>query len=329
MQEIYPLKFKSIYKERIWGGQNLVRRFNKDLPPEQKIGESWELSTVEDHYSVVTNGFLAGNDLQEIIEIYMGDLLGENAYEKFGDEFPLLFKLIDAQDILSLQVHPDDQSAKKRHQAYGKSEMWYIIDAEPGSKIINGFSEDINEAVFLQKLTDGTLHEVLQEVEVKAGDVFYIPAGRIHAIGKGILLAEIQQSSDVTYRIYDWGRTDSQGKSRELHTDLALSVIDYQASPDPHSKYQSVPNKSVNLVKCEKFITNLIQLNGQIHRDFEWIDSFVVYFCIAGNLILKYPEGEEKISAGECLLIPANVRDLYLESKEESTILEVYLPENE
>lgn len=327
MQEIYPLKFKSIFKERIWGGQNLARQFKKALPAEKLIGESWELSTVEDNYSELKNGFLAGNNLQEMIEIYMGDLLGEQAYEKFGDEFPLLFKLIDAQDILSLQVHPDDQTARKRHQAYGKSEMWYVIDAEPGSKIINGFSEDINEEIFVRKLNDGTLSEVLQEIEVKAGDVFYIPAGRIHAIGKGILLAEIQQSSDVTYRIYDWGRTDSQGKSRELHTDLALSVIDYKACTNPFSHYRPIQNKSVNLVNCEKFITNLIMLDSEIHRDFEWVDSFVVYFCIEGEVILTYPEGEETINAGECLLIPASIRDLYLKSTKPSKILEVYLPE--
>lgn len=327
MQEIYPLKFESIFQERIWGGQKLSSHFNKTLADKQLIGESWELSTVEENYSEVVNGFLSGNDLKEIIEVYMGDLLGEQCYEKFGDEFPLLFKLIDAQDILSLQVHPDDQTAKKLHRAYGKSEMWYIIDAEPGSKIINGFSEDINEDIFVRKLHDGTLSEVLQEIEVKAGDVFYIPAGRIHAIGKGILLAEIQQSSDVTYRIYDWGRTDSQGKSRELHTDLALSVIDYQACTEPFSQYQAVSDKSVNLVKCDKFITNLIQLNDTIHRDFEWIDSFVVYFCIEGEVILTYPEGKEKIKAGECLLIPATIRDLHLKAIKPSKILEVYLPE--
>lgn len=327
MNALYPLKFKSQYKERIWGGNRLASLFQKNLPQGSKIGESWELSTVEDSSSIIENGYLQGNDLLEIIPLYMGDLMGDQVYERFGDEFPLLFKLIDAEDVLSVQVHPDDSVSKKRHSAYGKNEMWYVIDAEKDSILYNGFNKNLSKEEFLQRLEDGTVEEDLQAVPVKPGDVFYIPAGRIHAIGKGIVLAEIQQSSDVTYRVYDWNRKDSIGQPRELHLDLAVDVIDYQQNKETYSNYTPIWNKSIQVVKSPSFVSHFIQCNQAIERNYHFLDSFVVYFCVEGTLEVQ-SEGEAyPLTAGECMLIPAEIKELRLHPKGEAKLLEVYIPE--
>jgi len=327
MNALYPLKFKPQYKERIWGGKNLASLFRKSLPEGATIGESWELSTIEESSSIIQNGYLQDNDLQEIIPLYMGDLMGDQVYERFGDELPLLFKWIDAEDVLSVQVHPDDETAKKRHAAYGKNEMWYIIDAQKDSILYNGFNRDVSRAEFLQRLEDGNLEDVLLEVPVQAGDVFYIPAGRIHAIGKGIVLAEIQQSSDVTYRVYDWNRKDASGNARELHLELALDVIDYQKNKNTHSNYTPNWNKSVQVVKSPSFVTHFIQCNQAIERNYHFLDSFVVYFCLNGELSVECEGESYPLAAGECMLIPAEIKELKLHPNGEAKLLEVYIPE--
>ncbi|MDR3245260.1 MAG: class I mannose-6-phosphate isomerase, partial [Prevotellaceae bacterium] len=214
--ELYPLKFRPIYKERVWGGNKLSTVINRTKPDKKPVGESWELSSVEENLSVVTNGFLKDNDIQELIETYMGDLVGDKVYEKFGIEFPLLFKLIDSAERLSVQVHPNDEIALKRHKAYGKTEMWYVIDASGNSPIYVGFNKKLDREEFAARVENGSLTEVMNVEEARKGDVFFLPAGRIHAIGEGLLIAEIQQTSDITYRIYDWGRENNPETAREM-----------------------------------------------------------------------------------------------------------------
>jgi len=229
MQELYPLKFQPIYKEKIWGGNKIVKRFGRKNTSSEKIGESWELSAVEGDDSIVTNGYLEGNSLSELVEIYMGDIVGDKVYEKFGDEFPLLIKFIEANDKLSLQVHPNDEVAIERHHSYGKTEMWFVLDNEPDAELIYGFRAKTSKEEFRKALETNTFEKLLNIEKTQAEDVFYIPAGKLHALGRGLLVVEIQQTSDVTYRVSDWGRTDQNGKERELHIDLALDVIDYSA----------------------------------------------------------------------------------------------------
>ena len=329
MIKTYPLKFIPHLKEKIWGGQKLSKKICKIAKGNNNIGESWEVSGIQDDMSIVSNGFLAGNSLQELIEVYMGDLVGEEVYEKFGVEFPLLIKFIDAQDVLSIQVHPDDITAKERHKAYGKTEMWYVVEAEKGAELISGFKEDTSKQQYLTALKSGNLKDLLNVEKVNAGDVFFIPSGRIHAIGSGILLAEIQQTSDVTYRIYDWGRVDSHGNSRELHTSLATDVINFKAEADYKTNYEIVENKTVNLVECQYFKTNILSFNNELEKDYNLIDSFVVYMCLDGEFDIISDETDvEKVKKGETILIPALIKNLVLKASKQTKILEIYIPDN-
>ena len=248
---LYPLKFKPIYKERIWGGRKIETVFGKKLPETEKIGESWELSGVDGDISVVANGKLKGNNLQELIEIYMGDLVGDRVFEKYGEEFPLLIKLIDADDNLSIQVHPDDKLAAERHHSFGKTEMWYVVGHEPDARLYLGFNQPVDKEKYLEYLEAGKLAELLNAYKVEDGDSYFIPAGTIHAIGKGLLIAEIQQTSDITYRVFDWNRVDPKtGKGRELHTALALDAIEYKARSDYKTIAAPRTNAPVTLEKC-------------------------------------------------------------------------------
>jgi mannose-6-phosphate isomerase len=289
-----------------------------------KAGESWEISGVEGDISVVANGFLAGNSLQELAEVYMGDLMGERIYEKFGLEFPLLIKFIYAGDVLSVQVHPDDAMARERHNSNGKTEMWYVIESDQG-ELIAGFNRELDKAAYLKILKEGKLREILNHEAVVPGDVYFMPAGRVHAIGAGVLLAEIQQSSDLTYRIYDWDRTDARGNPRELHTGLAADAIDFSYHSTYKTPYHSLPNSSVPVVDCPYFTTSVIQLDRPVEKDFNMIDSFVIYVCTAGAAGITYPGGTEQIKKGECVLIPAELKNLAIVPTEATTLLEVYI----
>jgi mannose-6-phosphate isomerase len=324
---LYPLKFKPILKERIWGGTKLRDAMGKQLPnPEEKFGESWEVSGVEGDVSVVQNGFLAGNTLNELIEVYMGDLVGESLYERFGEEFPLLIKLIDASETLSIQVHPDDETARERHHAYGKTEMWYIIDAESDALIYTGFEKDITRDEYIQAVKEGSLERYLHKEQAIAGDVFFIPAGRVHAIGKGVLLAEIQQTSDITYRIFDWNRVDGSGKSRELHTELAVDVIDFSRVQNPKAHPVDEVNKTSELTHCKYFTVNRITFTSAMHRDYNMLDSFVVYLCLEGECSVVYASGSgERLTKGETLLLPADLKDIILRPQGKCSLLEVYV----
>lgn len=324
MNELYPIKFKPILKDRIWGGKKLKSILGKSGKC-TTCGESWELSAVQGEISVVSNGFLKGNNLEEIIEIYMGDLVGESVYEKFGIEFPLLIKFIDATDDLSIQVHPNDKLAQERHDSYGKTEMWVVMQTEKGSKIITGFNKKVTKEEYLKHLEENTLNNILNSEEVKDGDVFFIPSGRVHAIGAGVLLAEIQQTSDITYRIYDYDRKDATGKSRELHTDLALDAIDYNFYPQYKTIYQEKLNQTVNIADCPYFTTNIIKFNASLTKDYSLIDSFIIYICLKGKTEIVWEAGKESLNMGETVLIPATIKELEIISQEESEILEVYI----
>jgi mannose-6-phosphate isomerase len=326
MEGLYPLKFTPIYKDKIWGGNKLKTVLNKDFGDLPNCGESWELSGVEDNVSVVSNGLLAGNSLEELIEIYMGDLVGDQVFENFGIEFPLLIKFIDANDDLSIQVHPDDKMSKERHNAFGKTEMWYVLQADAGSKLQSGFNQEVDQDKYLFKLEHNELTDILNFEEVAAGDVYFIPAGRVHAIGKGILLAEIQQTSDVTYRIYDYDRRDDQGNPRELHTELALDAIDYTLIPEYKTHYETKLNESVELVKCNYFTTNLLDLDGVVEKDYIKLDSFVIYICLEGEVNIETESGSETIQKGETILIPASIENVLLKPALTSAkLLEVYI----
>ncbi|MEE4198886.1 MAG: type I phosphomannose isomerase catalytic subunit [Bacteroidales bacterium] len=328
MNELYPIKFTPQLKEKIWGGQHLKEFLNKPLPKNKTIGESWEISGVEGSISVAENGFLQGNNLQELIEIYMGDLVGDRVYDQFGIEFPLLIKFIDANDVLSIQVHPDDQLAKERHNAFGKTEMWYIVHARENATLISGFNKKIDQTIYTQHLASNELPKILNYEKVKQGDVFFIPSGRVHAIGKGIVLAEIQQTSDITYRIFDWNRKDDQGKLRELHTDLALDAIDFTVYDHYKTSYNLKINNETKVLNCKYFHTNIIHFNQPMEKDYNQLDSFVVYLCIEGKFIIHYTKNNNiMIQKGETVLIPAVFEHLSLEPVEESKILEIFIPE--
>lgn len=326
MSNLYPIKFKPVFHEKIWGGNRMKTILNKDYGNLANCGESWELSGVEGNISVVENGFLAGNSLSELMEIYMGDLVGDKVYEQFGDEFPLLIKFIDAQDDLSIQVHPNDKLSKERHNAYGKTEMWYVAGAEKGALINSGFNQEVNREKYLEYFNAGKLTDLLHYDEARVGDVFFIPAGRVHAIGKGCLVAEIQQTSDVTYRIFDYNRKDDKGNERELHTDLALDAIDFSYSSKYKTDYKTEENKAVEIVSCPYFTTNIIEFTNELDKDYNQLDSFVIYMNMEGEFEIVTEGGSEKVMMGETVLLPASLESVQLKPKSESVkIMEVYI----
>ena len=321
----YPLKFEPILKERIWGGKKLNEVLNKKTEKEN-IGESWELSDVKGDVSVVANGKYKGKSLKFLIDTYKSALLGKKVHKRFGKKFPLLIKFIDAKEALSIQLHPNDALAKERHDSFGKTEMWYVMQADKAANLIVGFKKDSNKEEYLKHLENKSLLEILNVDDVDKGDVYFIPTGRIHAIGAGVLLAEIQQTSDVTYRIYDWDRKDDQGNGRELHTELALDAIDYAAIDHYKTDYKSEPNKSKNIVDCQYFTTNIIDLNGSIAVDNTDKDSFVIYMAVEGKVTFNYNDDKEiTLIKGETLLMPACLTQFRLKSEEKSEILEVYI----
>jgi mannose-6-phosphate isomerase len=325
MSELYPLKFETILKEKVWGGNALVTKYNKKSASGAHIGESWELSAVDDDLSIISNGFLAGNNIEELIEVYMGDITGDAVYEKFGNEFPLLIKFIEAQEDLSIQVHPDNDLAKKRHQAYGKTEMWYILECKEGSKIYTGFKEGVTKEIYEEAVQNGTIEEIMNIETAEAGDAFFTPAGRVHAIGTGIVLVEIQQTSDITYRIYDWNRKSSGKGKRELHLDLALDAIDFSQTGKNKIKLQQVINKTENIVSCEFFNTNILRFNNAIDKEYYSNDSFVVYICLDGDFSICWEGNSEKVTKGDTVLLPAMIKEVTLKPLNEARLLEVFI----
>jgi mannose-6-phosphate isomerase len=255
----------------------------------------------------------------------MGDITGDSVFEKFGNEFPLLIKFIEAKEDLSIQVHPGNELAKERHQAYGKTEMWYILESNKGSKIYTGFREDVTREMYQEALINGKLADLLNAESAEPGDTFFTPAGRVHAIGAGIVLVEIQQTSDLTYRIFDWNRKSSGKGPRELHTEMALDAIDFNATGKNKIRKEPEPNKTENLVNCEFFNTNIISFNTAINKEYYFNDSFVVYICIDGEFLISWDETSEKVSKGEIVLLPAMIKEVILEPVRDSRVLEIFI----
>ena len=322
---LYPLKFEPILKDKIWGGSRLKTILNKNISDANQCGESWEVSGLVGDESMIVNGFLAENNLNELLEIYMTELVGERNYEQYGLGFPLLIKFIDAQDNLSVQVHPDDELAQRKYEQNGKTEMWHVIAAEPGSGLYVGFSQTVTKEQFQDALEQGTVANLLQFHPVQPGDTFMIPAGTVHAIGKGVLLAEIQQPSDITFRVFDWNRVDNEGNPRELHVEEALEAIHFdEPTQDFKVQYQPTLNKTVKLVRSEFFNTNLLEFDQPLNKSFAEIDSFVIYICLNGQILLAYGDHRERLETGEVVLIPADIEEVQLLPAHKSKVLEVY-----
>ncbi|MBK0370772.1 type I phosphomannose isomerase catalytic subunit [Flavobacterium agrisoli] len=316
----YPLQFNPILKDRIWGGQKLKTQFNKPIPS-ATTGESWEISTVPGDISVVEKGAFQGQSLTELIDQFPEKILGTQVFKKFGKQFPLLFKFLDAREDLSIQVHPNDELAQKRHNSFGKTEMWYVMQADTGARIIVGFKEDSNKEEYLEHLENKTLLSILDTVEAKVGDVFFLETGTVHAIGAGLVIAEIQQTSDITYRLYDFDRKDANGNTRELHVDLALDAINYK-KVQTQKKYDIHVNQSNNMVDCPYFTTNFIPLDGakKVQKN---TDSFTVYMCVEGSFSIEINEQRYEYKKGDTVLLPAQISELKLNGN--ASILEIYI----
>ena len=308
---MYPLKFEPILKQTLWGGDKIIpfKHLNETLP---NVGESWEVSAVEGSESVVANGADKGYTLPEMVRKYKEELVGEANYARFGNKFPLLIKFIDAKQDLSIQVHPGDELAKKRHNSFGKNEMWYVIAADKGAKLISGFAEEITPKEYKDRVHNGTFAEVLQTCAIEPGDVFYVPAGRVHGIGAGAFVAEIQQTSDITYRIFDYNRKDKDGKSRELHTSQAMDAINFSdVQDDFRTEYERVQNEPVEMVASPYFTTSVYDMTEEITCDYSELDSFVIFICVEGSCRLTDDnQNEITLRAGETVLLPAAVQEV-------------------
>ncbi|CAM3901372.1 type I phosphomannose isomerase catalytic subunit [Flavobacterium cucumis] len=316
--KFYPLTFTPILKDRIWGGTKLKTYLNKPIVSET-TGESWEISTVPGDISVVNNGVLKGKSINEIIDLYPEEILGKSVIDRFGKQFPLLFKFIDAKEDLSIQLHPNDTLAKERHDSFGKTEMWYVMQADESARLVVGFKKDSTQKEYLAHLENKNLVALLNESPVKKGDVFFLETGTIHAIGAGVVVAEIQQTSDITYRLYDWDRVDANGQGRELHTELALDAINYKAT---YSKvvYKEEINQSTSVVNCPYFVTNIIALQDR----FIWKrtnQAFTVFMCTNGQFEMVVNGEILRYRMGDTILIPACIENLTVKGK--ATLLEI------
>nr|WP_298794876.1 type I phosphomannose isomerase catalytic subunit [uncultured Allomuricauda sp.] len=302
---MYPLKFTPILKERLWGGTKLKDVLEK--PIESDItGESWELSGVEGDISEVSEGELKGTSLKTLISNNAENLLGKSVVERFGSDFPILIKFIDAKQDLSIQLHPNDKLAKERHNSFGKTEMWYVMDADPGAKLIVGFNKDVDKKEYVESLENDTLLDLLNYEEVSEGDTFFINTGKIHAIGAGVLLAEIQQTSDITYRVFDFNRRDKDGNLRELHTQLAIDAIDYSKKDDFKVNYSTELDQVNTMVDCPYFKTNILDLTSTVRQDVSQRDSFTIFMCVGGEADIKNDWGNTNIKTGQTVLVAAS-----------------------
>lgn len=319
------MKFSPVFDDRIWGGEKIRTRLGLDFAPMTRCAEAWVLSGYEGKQTVVSNGFLEGNEINELIEVYMDDLVGGKVFENTGGTFPLLIKFIDSRDWLSIQVHPGDELAQKRGMPNGKTEMWYVIEAEENAQLIAGFNRKISQKQYLDHLQKKTLPEIMNYEKVYDGDVFFMPAGRVHSLGPGVLLAEIQQTSDATYRIYDWDRRDDNGNERELHTEEALAAIDFNIYPEYKTNYNPRLNETVGLVSCPYFTTNLLELAQPLQKDYSDIDSFVIYIGLEGQMKIKCGDSKIVAGKGEIVLIPAmlDTAEIYPEGRVK--FLEVFI----
>ncbi|MBT8178898.1 MAG: class I mannose-6-phosphate isomerase [Eudoraea sp.] len=321
--QTYPLKFKPILKERIWGGNKLHNELGKPTTG-FKTGESWEVSAVPGDVSEIANGVYSGEFLDKLIDRFPEALLGNSVLSRFGKTFPILIKFIDAAADLSIQVHPDDQLAKQRHNSFGKTEMWYVMDADPGARLLVDFNQQVTPEEYKKRLANNTLLDLMNKEEVREGDTFFINAGKLHAIGAGVMLAEIQQTSDVTYRVYDYDREDAKGNKRQLHTEQALDAIDFSLKQDFRVAYDKVDNTANPMVNCTYFNTQYLPINGRVSRDYSERDAFSILIAVDGNVDLSTPQARFTLKKGETCLIPAALDSLVLES-DRAKLLEVTL----
>jgi mannose-6-phosphate isomerase len=315
MEKLYPLKFTPILKERVWGGDSIILEMGRESDSVNPIGESWEISGVQDDVSLVSNGFLAGNDLNDLVEIYLGELVGDSIYERYGNEFPLLIKILDIRDNLSLQIHPDDATAMERHNSYGKTECWYILGTSADAKIYLGLNRELSAREFYDKCMNETIDDALNIVKPEIGDLIYIKPGTLHAATGGILVAEVQQVSDVTYRVYDWGREHNPKTAREMHLDLAIDCIDYTKT-DPVtliSKDGTIENPYFKIKRLD--------ISNHSYKESYSFESFIIYFCTNGECIVKGGGVSEILKKGENILIPAGMGEYSIEGK--CTLLEI------
>lgn len=320
--ELYPLKFKPILKEKIWGGQNLAYKSTQNKT-QNKIGESWEISGVPGDISIVNEGELKGKNLKAILQHYKDELVGQSIFKRFGNEFPLLIKFIDAKENLSVQLHPDDSIAKVKHNCMGKTEMWYILQSEKDGFIITDFNKEMNQKLYLDSVDDKSLKDHLKHIKVDSGDVYFIAPGLIHAIGAGVMLAEIQQTSDITYRIYDWDRVDESGQSRELHQQEALDAIDF-APQKSKINYTKTENTINSVVYNSYFKTDYLQVNKQYNLDLDLWDSFTILINVGKDSILWYNQIAYTFNTYEAYLIPACISNIRIEA-ENSEFLVVHI----
>ena len=322
LNTLYPIKFTPILKDKIWGGQKLKTLLNKnsDLP---NIGESWEISDVEGDTSIVSNGSLKGQSLKQLLETYKEDLIGLQNYRIFKYKFPLLIKFIDAKEDLSIQLHPNDELAAKRHNSFGKTEMWYVFQADEDSNLIVGFNQEMTPEKYLEHLNNKTLTQILNFDKVKTGDTYFVEVGRVHAIGAGVMVAEIQQTSDITYRVYDWDRVDADGNERELHNDLAIDAFDFNMPDNFRVTYDKTKNQSNEMVSCPYFTTNYLKVDTTLQKK-NHHDSFIIYMCVDGDAEIVANGHSEVIKKGETILLPAAIENYEIASKN-ATLLEVYV----
>ncbi len=320
-----PLQFKPQLISKIWGGEKLFKNLKKGNGQTKDIGESWEISSVPGNVSIVSEGPFKGKTLTSLIEEFQEILVGKKVWKVSGSEFPLLIKFIDAREDLSIQVHPNDEQALAKHKSLGKTEMWYVFEAEKEAKLIAGWKQNLSKAEYEEILKKGDLEKHLNYEAAEPGSVFYIPAGRVHAIGAGICLAEIQQTSDVTYRIYDFNRRDAQGKTRELHTDQALAVMNLNNEAPYATTYASKKNEVSSVVKSDYFDTKLLWITEKttrVHNE----ESFTILICVEGEALVTTKNGELKLSFGQTCLIPAYTKEYTLHPNVESKVLEVRVP---
>lgn len=303
------IKFRPILKQVLWGGNKIIPFKQLDADMEQ-VGESWEVSGVKDNESIVANGQYEGMKLNDLVALLKGDLVGKENYERFGNEFPLLIKFIDASKQLSIQVHPNDEQAKAKGLKRGKTEMWYVMESAPDATLLSGLKRAITPEEYKAMVENDTITDVLCEYRVGEGDVFYLPAGRIHSIGAGTFLAEIQETSDVTYRIYDFKRKDKDGNYRQLHTEAAAECIDYSVENDYRTKYEARKNEGVELAQCAHFTTSVYDLDEPMLLDYSELDSFVVLIALSGECTLSTGDTETQLRAGETVLLPATTQTL-------------------
>ncbi len=323
--KLYPLKFIPILKDKIWGGEKLGTVLDKSIGDSTNCGESWEISGVEGDISIVSEGKLKGKSLVELIEEFNGDIIGDKIFQKFGTKFPLLIKFIDANDDLSIQVHPDDELGMKRHNSFGKTEMWYVVDAEKEATLISGFNKQTSKDEYLEVFKNGRLTDILNREEVLNDDVFFLPAGRVHTIGKGLLIAEIQQTSDITYRIYDFDRVDANGIGRDLHVEEAVDAIDYNFYDEYKTQYDREA-KEAEIGRSPYFVTNRLIVDKTLRRDYSKLDSCVIMMCLEGDGTLSFEDGSISYKFGDSILIPNVISGIEISPSSKSKLLEVRIP---